>query len=725
MKNILLFALLLCAIVHANPAGNISDLTQITSWQPVSDGVWKATLYDAESELRYTDLAGEPSRLSAPPADMATALPFGDAGAFSCRGGSRVMLRFPTTPNERIFGFGLQLDGIDQTQKDLYLKVDHWSRGGGRTHAPVPFFISSRNYGVFINTARPIKVYSKIGVRKDAADRPPAIDRNPLPEDNEPEWKAQPLADAIEMSFYGNGVEVYVFTADSLLGVVEKYNLLSGGGAMPPLWGLGFTHRVPADFTDSQVREEVAAFREHSIPLDLVGLEPGWMSKSYPCTFEWNTRRFPDPKSFVSDLLDDGIRLNLWENPYISPVAKLYEPMLPLSGSHLVWNGIVPDYRLAAARKTLLDQHRTDHLDIGISGYKIDEVDGYDRWLWPDHATFPSGTPADAMRQTYGMQLQQMIYRDLYKAANTRTYSQVRAANGANSALPFVLYSDSYDHSEYITGISAASLSGLLWTPEVRQAKSSREWLNRVQTVCFSSLAHLNAWASSKKPWSYPEVTDAVREAIELRMRLLPYLYTAFAHYHLYGTPPFRAMILETESLPQTTVQKGQLDDTADPYAEDKIVQVTDQYMMGPDILVAPFYEKYSTSRTVRLPTGIWHDFYTGKIVDGSEITITAEQTKDRIPLFVKSGAIIPMLSESVQRTSEAYGHDLEIRVYGEGAAEFRLYEDDGLTFDYQQGELFWREITVDENDVISETIALSPRLYGVVSSVVRLPARE
>ena len=179
------------------------------------------------------------------------------------------------------------------------------------------------------------------------------------------------------------------------------------------------------------------------------------------------------------------------------PNVNAYEKIYPYSGSHLVWLGLVPDYYMSQARQLLVQQHTKEHLKIGISGYKVDEVDGYDFWLWPDHATFPSGTSGETMRQTYGLLMQELLYKDLFKQNNQRTYGNVRSSNGAASGYPFVIYSDSYNHKEYITGISSASLCGILWTPEIRNASSAREWLNRMQTVCFSSMAKLNAWAVS------------------------------------------------------------------------------------------------------------------------------------------------------------------------------------------------------------------------------------
>ncbi|MHC4517972.1 MAG: TIM-barrel domain-containing protein, partial [Planctomycetota bacterium] len=564
MKRIWVRRYAILMVCTSASAAGLEDLAPVTDWQEKAAGVWQASIGDMDKEIRYTDLAAQPPRKEALAALRRATFPFA-AGDIRVLHTDRqeIMVRIPTGPDEKLYGFGLQFDGLRKSGKVLNLNVDHWAKGGGRTHAPVPFYLSSRGYGVFFNTARFLKIYAQIGNRKDSPNNPPPVDRNPMPDEKQPgPWRALPASDAVEARIQGRGLEVLVFSGSSLLEVVQRYNLYCGGGALPPLWGLGFWHRVPAKFNADQTRAEVADFVKHAIPLDVIGLEPGWMTKSYPCTFEWNKRRFPDPAGFTRELLDRGIRLNLWENPYISPAGRLYKEMYALSGSHLVWLGLVPDYTLPAARKLLTDQHTQDHIAIGVSGYKIDEVDGYDFWLWPDHATFPSGTPGETMRQAYGLLMQRMLYQDLFQQRNVRTYGLVRASNGAASGYPFAIYSDSYSHSQYITGLSAASLCGILWAPETRSARSGREWLNRIQTSCFSPLAMLNAWASAKKPWSYPDVTEAVRASVELRMRLLPYLYTAFADYYRKGIPPIRAMILETAdpSVSQVTTVRGTLD---------------------------------------------------------------------------------------------------------------------------------------------------------------------
>ncbi len=725
IKHTALLLALLALTSQGRHATTLDALLPLEDWQAPAKGVWSATIGDLSKELRYTDLAAEAPRRAALEALGKPSFPFSPKGiTYSRNDDGRIMVRIPCAPDEKIYGYGLQLDRLKQDSRVLELKVDHWSRGGGRTHAPVPFYISSRGYGVFFNTARYLKVYNLVSNRKDASQRPPEVDRNP-PADEIAEqagpWQALPRGDSVEAAVRADGLEILVFAGDSLLEVVQRYNLYCGGGALPPLWGLGFWHRAHAKHDAAQVEAEVEAYQQYKIPLDVVGLEPGWMTKSYPCTFEWQLKRFPDPEAFTQGLLKKGIRLNLWENPYLSQQAKLYDSLYPLAGSHMVWLGIVPDFTLPEARDLLVQQHKADHFDIGISGYKMDEVDGYDFWLWPDHATFPSGTSAEAMRQSYGVLIQKMLYNDLFKANNQRTYGLVRASNGAASAYPFVLYSDSYNHEEYITGLSSASLCGILWTPEIRSAETAREWLNRMQTVCFSPMAKLNAWASGTKPWDFPEVTDAVREVIELRMRLLPYLYSAFADYHLRGIPPVRAMLLEDGVVnAEAEVIAGKLDSETNPYAMGTVIEKSDQFMFGPSILVAPFYGKQATEREVHLPAGNWYDFYTGAFAGNNTcIQVSAGALQDRTPLFVREGAVIPMLNHTPRQTRDAINGDLSLRHYGKQAGSFDLYEDDAISYDYQKGNFRIRRFEVSTDGTFEEKITGSgPALFGKVTSV-------
>jgi alpha-D-xyloside xylohydrolase len=469
-----------------------------------------------------------------------------------------------------------------------------------------------------------------------------------------------------------SGASLYLFAGPTPMDAVRRYNLYSGGGALPPKWGLGFLHRMPTLSTARDVLAEVDEFAARGFPLDVLGLEPGWQSKAYPCTYAWDRGRFPDPAAFVQQMRDRGVGVNLWFNPYVSPDSPIWPELKSHAGSHTVWTGLVPDYAEAGTRAIVSRFFSREHLAAGVSGYKIDEVDGYDSWLWPDHAVFPSGLSGEQLRQVYGLFAQRMI-ADLFRARGQRTWGLVRGSNAGASALPFVLYNDAYSHQEFITALVSSSFAGVLWTPEVRSSKTSDEWLRRMQSVAFSPLAMLNAWSDGTKPWSFPDVAGAVKDAMELRIRLLPYFYTAFAQYHFDGTPPFRAMALVDQAL--------------------QAPDIKNQYMAGDSLLVAPMFAG-ETSRTVVLPAGRWYDFHTGAYVGGGEV-VTLTPGPTTMPLLVRDGALIPMIAARRQTPRPGERVDLEVRHYGGADGEFLLYDDDGVTFDYEAGAYSWTRLRV------------------------------
>jgi alpha-D-xyloside xylohydrolase len=664
--------------------------SQNQTWKEVAPGVWKASFGTPEK----TDLFGSAGIIPAIEAlnGMAKAafpLPEQKINVQVLDGKS--YLRFPLEKSEQIFGFGLNFKTVHQRGKILNLHVDHYGgTDNGRTHAPVPFYVSDKGYGVFINSARYLTVYAGTAVRKDSPEAPVPLDRN-----TDKNWTSQPYSDAVEILVPAAGVEVFVFAGPTPLDAVRRYNLYCGGGTLPPRWGLGFTQRVPRLYTAEQVEKEADLFSSKGFPLDFIGLEPGWQSKSYPCTMEWDKTRFPDPQAFVKTMKDKGIQLNLWTNPYFSPSSSVYGKMLTLSGSHTVWGGIVPDLTVPEARD-LFVKHLTDNqISIGVSGYKIDECDGYDRWLWPDVATFPSGNSAEVLRQTYGLLLQKMI-TEAYHEKNTRTFGLVRASNGGGSSLPFVIYNDYYSHEDFITALINSGYAGVLWTPEVRSSKTAEEWLRRFQTVVFSPMAMINAWSSGTQPWSFPEVEKEVREYAMLRMQLIPYLYSEFAKYHFNGTPPFRGMNLEPgfESAARAEMKNDNLNEN--PYLEAVTKEIRDQYMAGECLLVAPLFTG-QTTRKVVLPKGNWYDFYTGKFAGNGEV-ITVTPGLEKIPVYVKDGGIIPMMPPALHAPAPGQKFDIEVRYYGTVPGSYMLYDDDGATFDYEKGAFSWRQITVSKN---------------------------
>lgn len=655
-------------------------------WKKEGQGIWKISVGKQEKVTLLSELDITPqwkaieeigdAPLAIDPKDVKTEVVDG-----------KTYIRFPLDKDEKIFGLGLNFKTVEQRGRVMRLHVDHYGGSdNGRTHAPIPFFVSSKGYGALINSARYIDVWVGTSVRQDSSNPPVAKDRN-----TDKDWTAQPYSDNLEFLIPAEGAEVIVFSGKTMLDVVRRYNLYNGGGCLPPKWGLGFWHRVPSLFTDTEIEREVQEFRDKGFPLNVVGLEPGWMTASYPCTYEWDNTRFPNPQAFTKKMKESNIQTNLWMNPYISPKGELYDRVKPYTSSHTVWCGIVPDYMMSEAQRILIDHFKKHQLNLGVSGYKMDENDGYDSWLWPDVASFPSGTSAEQMRQIYGS-LMQKVTTQMYKDENKRTYGLVRAANAGTTSFPYVIYNDYYNHHDFITALVNSSFIGVLWTPEVRASRTSEEWLRRMQTVCFSPLAMLNAWADGTKPWTFPEVAESVKAISLLRMQLIPYLYTAFADYTFKGTPPVRAMNLEEGYNMDEKMLQVSFDATNNPYALAIKKEVKDQFMVGNSLLVAPLFEG-EKERKVILPKGKWYDFYTGEFAGEGEI-ISVSPGLDKIPVYVKDGGIVPMFPPIRQIDNKQY--PLEVRHYGNAPGIYDLYDDDGETFNYQKGEFVRIVLTVD-----------------------------
>ena len=335
-KILIILLLLLCSQAKAQPI----------QWKEQYPGVWKGTFGQPE---KYTLLGAADSKPRAATLEQlqSTDFPFPKMEVHAELIDGKTYVRMPLTKNEQIYGLGLNFQTVHQRGKILNLHVDHYGgKDNGRTHAPVPFYVSSKGYGVLVNSAQYLTYYVGTGVRKGAKEPAEPKDRN-----TDKSWNSRPYSDAVEIYIPAAGVEIYVFAGINPLDAIKRYNLFCGGGTLPPRWGLGFTQRVQKLYTAEEVLNEAAQFEEHGFPLDFIGLEPGWQSRAYPCTFEWDKGRFPDPDALIKKLATKGIRLNLWTNPYVSPAAGISKAIEPYTGSHTVWNGTVPDLNHPEAKK--------------------------------------------------------------------------------------------------------------------------------------------------------------------------------------------------------------------------------------------------------------------------------------------------------------------------------------------------------------------------------------
>lgn len=515
---------------------------------------------------------------------------------------SGCVLEWPLEEDAHIFGFGLQLKQFDHTGHKLTLRVNADPVSpNGESHAPVPFFVTNKGYGIYFDTAR----YATFtcGVKKPGG---PAVEGRNLPATSTEELYAVRKGGERWMSVHiptAQGIDIYVIEGESITDIVSQYNRLAGGGPMVPEWGLGVLYRCCTRYNAEQVRGMADYFRSHDIPCDILGLEPGWQTQTYSCSYVWDPGRFPDPAGLVADLRAQGYHVNLWQHAFTHPTSPIYEKLAPYSGDYAVWEGLVPDLSLPEARAIFADYQRRALVDIGVDGFKLDECDGSDNtggWSFPLHATFPSGLDGEQYHSLFGTLYARAVSEAL---GDTPTLSEVRQMGALAAPYPFVLYSDLYDHRDFVRGVTTASLSGLLWSPEVRHAESKKDLIRRLQTVVFSVQCLINAWYCDEVPWKDWDCEEEVRDLLRLRGTLVPRLQAAFEEYRTTGKPPIRALVMDYSSDPETFA-------------------IDDEYLFGDDLLVAPIIGTESDEREVYLPAGQWVDFFTGQPVEAGRFTV-------------------------------------------------------------------------------------------------------
>ena len=248
--------------------------TPILRWEKMANGVWKAKVGKPETNNLLSISEAKPKTSAINEMNAVTFPLSPNEIKFEIFDG-KTYLRFPLEKAEKIFGLGLNFKTVEQRGRILRLHEDHYDGvDNGRSHAPIPFYVSSKGYGVFINSARYMDIWVGTGVRVDSKNPPVVRDRN-----TDRKWSAAPYSDNVEVLIPAEGVELYIFGGPSTLDAVSRFNLYQGGGCLPPKWGLGFWHRTPTLFNDQQLLAEVEGFTKHQFPLTVIGLEPGWQKE--------------------------------------------------------------------------------------------------------------------------------------------------------------------------------------------------------------------------------------------------------------------------------------------------------------------------------------------------------------------------------------------------------------------------------------------------------------
>ena len=470
-------------------------------------------------------------------------------------------------------------------------------------------------------------------------------------------------------------LDLFLVVADHPPAAFVEYAKLTGYPHMPPIWALGYqqSHRTLA--SREEIMAELKTFREKKLPCDLLiylgtGFCPsGWNTGHGSFTF--NDHVFPDPKVMIQEMHEQNFKIAL-------------HVVIQQKDLH----GSVHDTGPAAEDKDDVANYWATHLSVFL--------DGVDGW-WPDEGDWLSPDACLVRNRMYweGPQMER---------PNVRPYALHRNGNAGMQRYGWLWSGDIESTWETLTaqvqvGINT-SLSGMpFWgtdtggfvtTPELTGELYVR-WF-QFSAFCPLFRSHGRTW-KLRLPWGWntgdygpkeisgyrgnaglpdpkelhnPEVEPVCRKYLDLRYRLMPYLYTVVREAHDTGLPIMRAVWLHYPDDPKAAARG-------------------DQYLWGRDILVAPVTEKGAASRQLYLPLGSWYDFWTEEQVEGGR-EVNRKVDLATMPLYVRAGAILP-LGPVKQYTTEKIEEPVTITVYPGANGEFVLYEDDGITFDYEKGQ--------------------------------------
>jgi alpha-glucosidase (family GH31 glycosyl hydrolase) len=468
--------------------------------------------------------------------------------------------------------------------------------------------------------------------------------------------------------------------------IMSEYARLIGFAEMPPLWSFGYqqSHRTLA--SREEVLAEAKTFREKKLPCDALiylgtGFCPsGWNTENG--SFVWNDRVFPDPKGMLDELHGQHFH------------AVMHAVILSDKLHGTVHDPCDVSRFDEEAASCQWDAHRKDFA-MGVDGWWPDEGDPLDipsrlvrnRMYWEGpQVDRPNERPYALHRNGYaGMQRYASFLwsGDVYSTWETLKTHVPIALNAALSGIPYW----------------GTDIGGFVPTPEFT-AELYVRWF-QFGAFCPLFRCHGRTW-KLRLPWGWntgdpgpveirnyggaaiPDssqlhdgrVEPICRKYLELRYRLLPYLYSAVRECSTTGMPIMRALWMHFPDDP-------------------KAVECGDQYFWGPGLLVVPVVEKGATARTIYLPRGGWYDFWTHERVEGGR-EISRPVDLETMPLYVREGSILP-LGPVKQFTGEKADEPLSISIYPGRDGSFLLYEDDGASFDYRKGE--WMGIQMAWDD--------------------------
>ena len=560
--------------------------------------------------------------------------------------------------NEHFYGFGFMRATFDAAGKKL-----KWDRGYRWTEATVPFFMSTAGYGFYSNNTY---IHNFDFTEKSKEN------------------------DFYSVSNEGGQIDFFVFAGPAFTRILDRYTAITGKPKMVPGWAMSPEFRCRTYADQQEVLNFASRFREEDIPISIMALEPGWEEKIYSDKYNWSPKRFPDPQGMLKKLTSMGFNLDLWESGN-APKTNFtkeevrndwYKPHIPLVRMVVKMFKVDNPYP-----RQITTQELQDFIDIGLNKWESENYDFkeltnlinsiYTETVFNQYTKYSGGERALLMNHAY-------------------------AASVASQRWPFQWGGDyGIGNARMNAGLSGHSI--VSYDMDDPRCAPYQSFGSRIHAGYLIPFTVMNSWCDYTEPWAFPRsVEDIYRVYAKLKASLYPYLYTTQWQACKNAIPMLRPLLLDYQNDTNTYDMKNQymLGDwllVGLPGDENLYPKRVKAFKENKEIPFQPEVERDTVS--LYLPKGIWFDYWTGTKVQSSGKWITAHWPfYAGGPLYVKGGAIIPK-SQVTSFIGEEPLEVLEVDVYPAGKTKYTLYEDDGHTYQYEQGKYASTHFSSNQNN--------------------------
>ncbi|GIF49436.1 alpha-D-xyloside xylohydrolase [Asanoa ferruginea] len=578
---------------------------------------------------------------------------------------------------ETVYGLGERFGAFVKNGQT----VDIWNADGGtaseQAYKNVPFYLSSAGYGVFVD--HPEHVSFEIGSE---------------------------VVSQAQFSVEGQSLTYYLVDGPTPKDVLRRYTALTGRPARVPAWsyGLWLSTSFTTSYDEKTVTEFIDGMAERDLPLSVFHFDCFWMRQFHWVDFIWDPETFPDPEGMLRRLHERGLKVCVWINPYIAQRSYLFEEgrrngylVLRPDGSVWQWDKwqagmALVDFTNPEAVAWYQSKLKT-LLDLGVDSFKTDFGERI-----PTDVVWHDGSDPQRMHNYYAQVYNRAVF-ELLEAERGKGEAVVFARSATAGGQQFPVHWGGDSESTFASmaeslrgGLSLAASGFGYWSHDIGGFEGTPDPAVFKRWVAFgllSSHSRLHGSGSYRVPWAFDsEAVDVLRHFTRLKLSLMPYLAAVAEEAHREGLPMMRPMVLEFP------------DDPTAAYLDR-------QYMLGPDVLVAPVMSA-DGEVTFYVPAGTWTHLVTGERLTGPA-WVTEKHEFDSVPVLARPGAVIPF-GDRDDRPDYEWADGVRLRLYAPAQGQ-RTRVSVPSPGDGPGAEF---EVRYDNGEVTAELIAGSSSGYRV-----------